>query len=136
MQIKTYKGKRIEKTHFFFIQSKGHNSGRPSDQPKANCYLVTTETKEERDFYYWLCYGLWQAKKFYPALCGSVVLFLRVDDLKAVLREGELKVKQQPQKFEKALKTLVKVNQCYDDAKKQLKLLNQAKTLLMNEALK
>jgi len=136
MQIKTYKGKRIEKQHFFFIQSKGNNSGKPLDQPIANCYLVITETKEERDFYYWLCYGLWQAKKFQPVLCGSVVSFIRIHDLKAILSEAEQKVREQPQKFEKALKTLIKVNQCYDDAKKQLSLLNQAKTLLMFEVLK
>lgn len=136
MQIKTYKGKRIEKPFFFFILNKGNNSGKPLTQSCANCYLLTAETQDERDFYYWLCYGLWQSNKFHPFLSGSVIPFLRVHELKDVIRKAEQKIKAKPEKFDKALKALIKVNEHFDDVQKQMQFLKQAKKALMNEALK
>lgn len=93
MQIKTYKGKRIESPHFFFILNKGNNSGKPLAQPCANCYVLIAETKKEKDFYYWLCYGLWQSNKFHPFLYGSVIPFLRVHNIKIVLKTGSNHIK-------------------------------------------
>lgn len=63
MKIKTYKGKRIENQFYFFILNKGNNSGKPLLEPCANCYILIAETKEEKEFYYWLCYALWQTGK-------------------------------------------------------------------------
>ena len=131
MQIKTYKGKQIEKPYFIFILNKGNNSGKPLMQPCANCYILTTDTKEEKDFYYWLCYGLWQSNKFHPYLCGSVIPFIRVHDVRSIINQAEQKIKSKRGKFNKALKTLIKVNEHYDDITVQLKLLKQVKGLIL-----
>ena len=131
MQIKTYKGKQIEKPYFIFILNKGNNSGKPLMQPCANCYILTTDTKEEKDFYYWLCYGLWQSNKFHPYLSGSVIPFIRVHDVRSIINQAEQKIKSKRGKFNKALKTLIKVNEHYDDITVQLKLLKQVKGLIL-----
>jgi hypothetical protein len=61
---------------------------------------------------------------------------LRVHELKEVIRKAEQKIKAKPEKFDKALKALIKVNEHFDDVQKQMQFLKQAKKALMNEALK
>jgi hypothetical protein len=42
--------------------------------------------------FYWLCFGLWQGNFFRPFLTGSVIPFLRVEDLKEVIQEALSKI--------------------------------------------
>lgn len=86
--IKSYHPKIFLPDHHFFILSKGLNSGRPQDQPCPNCFVAYCNDKDEREFFYWLSYALWQCGTFKIYLVGSVIPFLRISDLKHCLWTG------------------------------------------------
>ena len=66
----------------FYILSKGLNSGKPLTAPCPNSFVCVCKNEEQKDFYFWLLFGLWKAKYFHPFLTGSVIPFLRISDLK------------------------------------------------------
>lgn len=51
-----------------------------------NCFTCTCDTTEEKEFYYWLCFGLWKAKHFERFLLGSVIPYLRLAEFKKELQ--------------------------------------------------
>jgi hypothetical protein len=65
----------------FYVLSRGHNTGRPSYSPNANSFIFSCASQDLQK-YYWLVYVLWYSRKFEDYLCGSVIEFIRVDDLK------------------------------------------------------
>ncbi len=77
LQLVTHRPGIAQPKFSFFILNKGNNSGKPLTQPCANCFMAICETEDENEFYYWLCWGLWQAKAFEQLLCGSVIPFIR-----------------------------------------------------------
>src|SRR5580698_7702591 len=83
--LKTYNG-QLPATNRFFILNKGYNAGKPSHKPFTNSFVLTTDSEEDAQFYYFLCQALWRAKKFRQLLIGSVILFIRKDDLLKALR--------------------------------------------------
>ena len=64
--------------------------------PCPNCFKLQASSPDEMQLYYWLCYGLWQAKAFRPYLVGSVIPFLRIDDLHQVLNHAGIKAETDP----------------------------------------
>lgn len=86
LQLVTYRPGQQQPKFSFFILNKGCNSGKPLEKHCANCFVAICESYEEREFYYWLCWGLWQAKAFEHFLCGSVILFIRKNELYNILQ--------------------------------------------------
>ena len=82
--IKTYNGK-TSKTPHFYIQNKGLNSGRALNNPIPNCFVVTTDTYEQREELYYLCQSLQVGQYFKYYIIGSVIPFIRIDDTRNVL---------------------------------------------------
>ena len=78
--LKTYNG-QFSATNRIFILNKGINAGKPSLMPFVNSFVLTASNEDEAQFYYFLCLALWKAKKFRYLLIGSVILFIRKDDL-------------------------------------------------------
>ncbi len=68
----------------FFILNKGLNSGKPLEKPCPNCFVITVKNDEEKEFLFWLCWGLWQSKKFYYLHTGSVIPFIRLNEFKVL----------------------------------------------------
>jgi len=81
IHLSTYNAGQQLPAHHFFILNKGMNSGKPADQPWANCFVAQFETIEERDYYFWICYGLWIIGKFRDFIIGTSVPFIRKDDV-------------------------------------------------------
>lgn len=54
----------------FFILSKCYNAGKPLLNHCPNCFVVITSNLEEREYFYWLCYGLWMGGFFRQVLTG------------------------------------------------------------------
>lgn len=87
-QINCY-GAQVAPQYFtFYILSKGNNAGQPQLLPWVNCFAVHCKTKEELDFYFWLSYSLWQTGRFRPYLRGSVIPFLRVQEVRQLLTQA------------------------------------------------
>ncbi len=122
--IKTHRnGTKISKPHFYIL-NKGLNSGKPLENPCPNCFVLTTETEEEKEFYYWLSFGLWQSKAFHLFLIGSVIPFIRIGELKECIRTAEEKANQNLTSYNKimsAMKLLQKQEQIYIESIKKIK---------------
>lgn len=86
---------------------------------------------EERNFYFWLAYGLWQAQGFYPHLIGSAIPFLRIGDAKAVLLAGASKALKDRTKYLKSLALLQAFEKKSKVLEKQVELVKQVKRAIM-----
>ena len=134
--IKTHKMNRTYHGNHFFILSKGNNAGRPMDRPCPNCFVVISECPEEKQLLYWLCFGLWQCGYFQPHLCGSVIPFLRLPELKSIIRDTLAKVRQRHNEYDKAVDALNKLLQLQQTISQQLQIVNKAKNSLICKLLR
>jgi hypothetical protein len=120
--------------NFFFLLSKGMNAGKPMEKPCPNCFVIFASSEEEKQKLFWLCFGLWQGDFFRPFLTGSVIPFIRLDNLKQVIREALTKLKDEDVK--KSLAVLQEIQKHQEHIYKQLDLIRQAKKALMYRVLK
>ena len=134
LKIKTHKMKNNYTGNHFFILSKGMNAGKPLDKPCPNCFVLFTKSEEERKQLYWLCFGLWQGNFFHPFLTGSVISFIRLDDLKAVINEALSKV--DVKEFDKSISVMQDLEKYQTAVANQLELIRQAKKSLMYKMLR
>lgn len=133
--IKTHKMNRKYHRNHFFILSKGNNAGRPMEKPCPNCFVVITNCLKEKQVLYWICLGLWQCRYFEPYLTGSVIPFLRLPELKSIIRETRSRVGACKDEYEKVVETLNKLSRLQHDISQQLKLVVQAKKNVVKKLL-
>jgi hypothetical protein len=133
-KIKTHQMKNVYEGNHFFILSKGLNAGKPLEKPCPNCFVLFVKCEEEKNQLYWLCYGLWQGNFFRPFLTGSVISFIRLDDLKTVIVEALSKVNMN--EFEKSISVMQDLQKHQENISKQLELIRQTKKSLMYRILK
>jgi hypothetical protein len=104
--IKTYRnGNEIIKPHFFIL-NKGMNSGKPLDIPCTNCFTFSCSSETDKDFYYWLLFGLWRTKLFHPFLRGTVIPFITLSDLCKCIQTGTEHANQDLKRFNKHIEAL------------------------------
>jgi hypothetical protein len=137
MEIKTHKMKNeyVNQNHFFIL-SKGNNAGKPMDLPWANCFVLTARNLQEKEYFFWLCYGLWVGGFFRPCLSGSVTSFIRIAELKHVINEAQTKVELRREALLDSIKILSKLSAHQENLLKQIQLIKQAKKALMYKVLK
>jgi hypothetical protein len=136
LNIKTHKMNNHYSGKFFFILSKGLNAGKPLDNPCPNCFVLFAENEEEKNVVYWICFGLWQAGMFRPFITGSVIPFIRLEDLRTVISNAWNKVKGSSIDFKSSIQVLRKLQECQENIEKQLHLVKQAKKSLMYKVLR
>lgn len=135
--IKThYKKNQYLNDNHFFILSKGNNAGKPIHDPCPNCFVLTANNRDDKEFYFWLCYGLWVGGFFRQVLCGSVISFLRITELQYIIRKGQTKVELRREALLKAIVMLNKLSSHQENLIKQLHLVKQAKQSVMHQLLK
>lgn len=110
--IKTYRSgnsttieNSVQNPHFYIL-NKGLNSGKPLKKPCPNCFVMAFENANDKDFYYWLVYGLWQSKAFHPFLRGSVIPFIVLPELKKSINQAAIIAENNLPAFEKDVKML------------------------------
>lgn len=118
----------------FFVLSKGLNSGKPLNTPCPNCFVISTKTEEEKEFLYWLCWGLWQSKKFHQLLTGSVIPFVRLFEFKAFLKEQAATAFAEKEQYNKNVKALQQLQQLEKNYKQNLLLIMDAKKAIFQRA--
>jgi hypothetical protein len=136
-QIKTHnmKNEYLNQNHFFIL-SKGDNAGKPLLEPCPNCFVLISGNNQDREYYYWLCYGLWVGGFFKPYLSGSVISFLRITELNHIIRHTTSKIQLRREALIKAIKTLNELNTYQDNLTKQIQLIKVTKQALMYKVLK
>jgi hypothetical protein len=125
--------KNVYEGHYFFILSKGLNAGKPLEKPCPNCFVFFARNEEEKNRYFWLCFGLWQANFFRPFITGSVIPFIRLEDLKQVITEALVKLNEN--EFQKSVSVINDLYKYQENILKQLELIKLAKKSLMYKML-
>ena len=114
----------------FFILNKGLNSGKPLLNPCPNCFMLTAANEQEKEFLFWLCWGLWQSKKFNYFLTGSVIPFIRLNEFKSYLNEQITIACNHQQQYQKSIKTLQQLQALENNYKQNLQLIQKAKKMI------
>lgn len=84
-QIKTHKIGRVYNQPHFYVLNKGLNSGRAFNNPIPNCFVVTTNTDEQRESLFYLCLALHTGRYFNFYIIGSVIPFIRINDTRKAI---------------------------------------------------
>ena len=128
-EIKTHRIGRTYTTPHFFILNKGLNSGKPMDQPCPNCFVITANSKNQRESLFYLCLSLKIGKYFSYYLKGSVIPFICITDTKAVINNAL--ENNQEQQWEIKVEKLKKINAFEANLKQQLSAISQLKIVLL-----
>ena len=128
-EIKTHRSGRTYNKPHFFILNKGLNSGKPLPEPCPNCFVVTTQSSEEREQLFYLCLSLKIGKYFSYYLKGSVIPFIGVVETRNVIKTALQNYEQQ--QWETKVKKLVKITAFEENLKLQLKTISQLKIALL-----
>ena len=134
LQLVTHRPGQQQPKFSFFILNKGNNSGKPLDKPCPNCFVALCASEDEREFYYWLCWGLWQAKAFEHFLMGSVIPYIRKRDLLHQLQTQAANVN--PVAWHDAVKKAQALNAYEANLREQLHKLGQLKCAFIRSHLK
>ncbi len=133
MLIHSYNPEKAKSYFEFYILCKGMNSGKPLLSPCRNCFVCTCSCDDEKDFLFWLCWGLWKTKQFEPLLCGSVIPFIRIDELRREITRQAGHADQRRAAFLCTIQKLLQIEQRESDIRKQLLLLQQLKYSMLSE---
>lgn len=123
-RLKTHRPETFYTKPHFFILNKGLNSGKPLCTPCPNCFVCLMENDADREFLYWLCFGLWRSKSFHLFLRGSVIPFITINELRKHLMESESKASNKVQAFEKSIQALRLLEIQEEKIKVSLKMLD------------
>ena len=104
--IKTYRNGFETKNPHFYILNKGMNSGKPLEMPCANCFSLSCNSEADKEFYFWLLFGVWRTKAFHPFLRGTVIPFITLTNLKKCIQTGSEQANQDLEKYQKNIKAL------------------------------
>lgn len=126
-RLKTHRPETTYTIPHFFILNKGLNSGKPLCTPCPNCFVCLLENDADREFLYWLCFGLWRSKSFHYFLRGSVIPFITIHEMRKHLIESELKASNKVQAFEKAIQALRLLEIHEEKIKFSLKMVDTAR---------
>ena len=107
--IRCYQSNAIAKPNVFYVLAKGENAGKPSLTPWSNSFAILCSNEKYFQFYFWLVYALFKAKKFKIRLRGSAIPFINKDDIAAMLKEVAPAVYDDWSKFQDLIATLDKL---------------------------
>ncbi len=80
--IQTHRKNTIYSNPHLFVLNKGLNSGKPQKKEFTNSFVIIFSNDEDLETVFWIAYSLWKSKFWHQFLCGSVIPFLRINDLK------------------------------------------------------
>lgn len=136
MKLKSYNIQHKKQDFEFYILSKGYNAGKPLENPCPNCFTCSCNTAEEKDFYFWLLWALWKSKYFHQFLTGSVIVFLRLDDVKAEITRHSTAVKENAASFNATIEKVKLFEEREKIIVQQLQQLQQLKIAMLRRHIK
>jgi hypothetical protein len=128
--VKSYSPKNQILPHSFYVLNRGLNSGKPLLNPCPNCFVITAKSDEVKEFLFQLSDGLWRSKFYHPYLVGSVIVLLRIGDLKSILADKSDKAFADFAKHQKTIKTLRTYDELEKNYLKNLALIQDAKKII------
>ncbi len=119
--IKTHRKDAIYSKPHLFLLNKGMNSGKPQKEPFTNSFVILFENESDFDLINLTAFALWKTKFWHPFLCGSVIPFLRLKDIR---KEFETKVNQEIKDHQEHLKNMETLKLLEQSEKRFLENLN------------
>ena len=135
-KFQTYSVKHQSTGFEFYILSKGLNSGKPLVTPCPNSFVCICKSQEQKDFYFWLLFGLWKAKHFHQFLTGSVITFIRLSDLKDEVFNQAEKVSKQEKEYKSTVDKIKQLEEKEKAIRQNLALINDLKRAMIYRHLK
>src|SRR5690554_5693564 len=132
----TYRPEGVYNSPHFFILNKGLNSGKPLKKPCPNCFVISCNTEKEKESLYWIVYSLHQGKRFQIALVGSVIPFIRKNDLIKIINEAHGATIDKPNAVQKTVSSLLKLEQQEENYKRIQHSIKQLKQVLVCQLIK
>jgi len=91
---------------------------------------------EEKDMLYWLVMGLCQGRVFEKYLCGSVIPFVRINDVKKALNWLSFNHTAQLVQYKKKVIAIQKVQEAKNTILQQLQSLQSLQKVLVADLMK
>jgi hypothetical protein len=135
-KLKTHKLNATYSEPHFFILNKGNHSGKPMNDPCPNCFVCICSSEEEKEMLYWLVMGLCQGRVFEQYLCGSVIPFVRINDVKKALNWLSLNHTAKLVQYKKKVIDIQKVQQAKNSILQQLQSLQSLQKVLVSDLMK
>ncbi|MEY3498712.1 MAG: hypothetical protein RL308_381 [Bacteroidota bacterium] len=135
-KLKTHKLNTNYSEPHFFILNKGNHSGKPLSEPCPNCFVCICSSEEEREMLYWLVMGLCQGRVFEKYLCGSVIPFVRINDVKKALNWLSFNHTAKLVQYKKKVIAIQKVQQAKNTILQQLQSLQSLQKVLVADLMK
>jgi len=135
-KLKTHKLNATYSEPHFFILNKGNHSGKPMNNPCPNCFVCICSSEEEKEMLYWLVMGLCQGRVFEQYLCGSVIPFVRINDVKKALNWLSLNHTAKLVQYKKKVVAIQKVQQAKNSILQQLQSLQSLQKVLVSDLMK
>ncbi|RFC54046.1 DUF6943 family protein [Brumimicrobium aurantiacum] len=132
----TYRPEIEYKGPHFFILNKGLNSGKPLKKPCPNCFVISCETEKEKESLYWIVYSLHQGKQFQIALVGSVIPFIRKNDLINIIKDAQKITSNNPEAIQKTVSSLLELEKKEENYKRIQNTLKQLRQVLVHQLIK
>ena len=135
-EIKTHQEEKTYSKPHFFILNKGLNSGKPLENPCPNCFVVTTNTEEDKNTLFHLSMMLQISGCYAFYLVGSVIPFLRIKDCREVLKNSLDNIPKCNTAFQKQIKTVMLISHKEKELKHAIKKVSELKIALIKSYLK
>jgi len=135
-KLKTNKLNATYSEPHFFILNKGNHSGKPMNDPCPNCFVCICSSEEEKEMLYWLVMGLCQGRVFEQYLCGSVIPFVRINDVKKTLNWLSFNHTAKLVQYKKKVIAIQKVQQAKNSILQQLQSLQSLQKVLVSDLMK
>jgi len=135
-KFQTYSVKNQSTSFEFYILSKGLNSGKPLTAPCPNSFIFICKNEEQKDFYFWLLFGLWKAKHFHQFLTGSVIPFIRINEFKKEVAIQAEKISKQQTAYTSTIKQIKLLEQKEIQRLQNLALIKDVKRAMIYRHIK
>ncbi|WP_417266101.1 DUF6943 family protein [Brumimicrobium sp.] len=132
----TYREGGVYTGPHFFILNKGLNSGKPLKKPCPNCFVISCNSESEKESLYWIVYSLHQGKRFQIALVGSVIPFIRKNDLMEIIYQAQRIMINKPNAVQNTVSSLLKLEQQEESYKRIQISIKQLKQVLVHQLIK
>lgn len=128
-QVKSYNPDKSPAQFQFYVLCKGENSGKPSNTPWVNSFVVIADSHVEMQELYWLCYALWRSGRLRPYLRGAAIPFIVIREFAPLLRERQRSVS--PEVVGKVVTVLATLDESEAAACKQLKAIMEMRQIVL-----
>jgi hypothetical protein len=135
-KFQTFNCKNTPSQFEFYVLSKGLNSGKPLEKPCPNSFVCICQNQEQKDFYFWLLFGLWKSNYFHHFLTGSVIPFIRIGEFKKVVAIQAVQVSQQQQAYNSTINKIKLLEQKEKEIRQSLALISDLKKAMLYSHLK